>query len=157
MRGVKRKMMAFRVPEVLAEEFAAAAGAQFKSMTTLLVELMNGAVKAHRDEMIKAGQASQKLKIIEQRAKPQPDLPALVSPLGRYSQQSKVVLERLEKVGAVIPPKYRGALEGSIAANTDMMDALDALYLESAGDDALEAEYDAFQSAVMGVLNDQDN
>lgn len=157
MRGEKKRVMVFRIPEQIAGPFAEETAKEFKTMTAVVVEMMREYLEARRVKVVKSAKYERELKIIEQRAKPPPDLPALVSPLGRYSQQSKVVLERLEKAGAVIPPKYRGALEGSIAANTDMMDALDALYLETAGDGALEAEYDAFQSAVMGVLNDQDN
>ena len=158
MRGEKKKVMVFRIPVALAEDFATAARESYKTMTSLVIEVMRAAVKAQQESKAKEEQVARKLRVLANAAKPPPDLPALVSPLRVNSGKSKVILDRLlKKHPAVLTPRYRGAIEGSIANDIDILDALDPLYLESAGDDALEAEYDAFQAALMDVLNDQDN
>lgn len=158
MRGEKKRVMVFRIPEQIAGPFAEETAKEFKTMTAVVVEMMREYLEARRVKVVKSAKYERELKIIEQRAKPPPDLPALVSPLKVNSGKSKVILDRLlKRHPAVLTPRYRGAIEGSIANDIDILEALDELYMESAGDDALEAEYDAFQAALMDVLNDENN
>lgn len=158
MRGEKKRVMVFRIPEQIADPFAEETAKEFKTMTAVVVEMMRDYLEARRVKVVKSAKYERELKIIEQRAKPVSYDLAPISPLKVNSGKSKVILDRLlKKHPAVLTPRYRGAIEGSITNDIDILDALDPLYLESAGDDALEAEYDAFQTALMDVLNDQDD